>query len=73
MTWRVDVVLLIYEVVIGPAGSRAMVRVSYGQGQCQNPHVCALPTQHVLPAGPLSMFFSLIWCDEANSNLYLTS
>ena len=60
--------------VIGPDGSRAMVRVSYGQaaGPVPNAHVCPLPIQHVLPAGPLSMF-SLIWCDEANSNLYLTS
>jgi len=32
-----------YEVVISPAGSRAMIRVSWGQGQCQNTHACPLP------------------------------
>jgi len=43
--------LSVHEVAIGPAGSRAMVRVSWGQMRCQNAHACRfLYFKYVLPA-----------------------
>ena len=45
-----------YEVVIGLAGTRAMVRVSLGQDQCHNVHYAhCLYIKYILPAGPMSI------------------
>jgi len=48
-------------VVIGTAGGRAVVRVSWDQLRCPNAHVCHfLYFKYVVPTGPMSTSFGLM-------------